>query len=145
MLLLRNTARVLVGTTPRLRLRPKRWTKEVSQTARLTPCPEKPYPADLFRPRKQADATILDIFQYADTTTIEVNYYTDTIDIGGLTISKQQFGVANVTNATALGIMGLGPNSGYGYNMTAGTYSYILDSLASRKYLVVLRTTSRTA
>lgn len=73
------------------------------------------------------------MFQYADTTTIEVNYYTDTIDIGGLTISKQQFGVANVTNATALGIMGMGPNSAYGYNMTTGTYSYILDSLATRE------------
>lgn len=61
-----------------------------------------------------------------------MNYYTDTIDIGDLTITKQQFGVANVTNATALGIMGLGPNSAYGYNMTPGTYSYILDSLATR-------------
>ncbi|KAF3766172.1 acid protease [Cryphonectria parasitica EP155] len=71
-------------------------------------------------------------FSYADTTTIELNYYTDTIDIGGLTISKQQFGVANVTNATALGIMGMGPSSAYGYNSSQQPYSFILDSLASQ-------------
>lgn len=72
------------------------------------------------------------VFQYADTTTVELNYYTDTIDIGGLTITKQQFGVANVTNATSLGIMGMGPNPGYGYNVTQETYSYILDTMASQ-------------
>lgn len=72
------------------------------------------------------------VFGYADYTTIELNYYTDTIDIGGLTISKQQFGVAKVTNATALGIMGMGPSSLAGYNTSQQPYSLILDSMASQ-------------
>lgn len=73
-----------------------------------------------------------DVFVYADHTTIELNYYTDNIDIGGLKISGQQFGVANVTNATALGIMGMGPNGAYGYNSSSQPYSLILDSMASQ-------------
>ncbi|KAK2607621.1 hypothetical protein N8I77_006284 [Diaporthe amygdali] len=73
-----------------------------------------------------------DVFVYADLTTIELNYYSDNIDIGGLEIKGQQFGVANVTNATALGIMGMGPNSAYGYNSSTQPYSLILDSMASQ-------------
>lgn len=72
------------------------------------------------------------VLRYADTTTIEINYYTDTIDIGGLTIDGQQFGVANVTNATGLGIMGLGPNTIAGYNVSSQSYNLILDSMASQ-------------
>lgn len=88
-----------------------------------------------YDPSSSSTAEALDkgsVFRYADSTTIEVNYYTDTIDIGGLTITKQQFGVANVTNATALGIMGMGPSSTAGYNQSQQSYSFILDSLASQ-------------
>lgn len=72
------------------------------------------------------------VFRYADTTTIEINYYTDTIDIGGLTLTKQQFGVANITNATGLGIMGMGPSPLAGYNLSSQPYSLILDSMVSQ-------------
>lgn len=34
------------------------------------------------------------ILEYADGSIVGLKYYADTIDIGGLTISKQQFGVA---------------------------------------------------
>lgn len=90
-----------------------------------------------YDPSLSTSAVALDegnTFIYADGTTIEVNYYTDTIGIGGLAVSHQKFGVSNSSNATALGIMGLGPNSAYGYNTTSQTYSYILDSLASREW-----------
>lgn len=83
-------------------------------------------------------------FVYADGTTIEVNYYTDTIEIGGLTVSKQEFGVANATNATSLGIMGLGPDPVHGYNMTLQTYNCVLDSLAARKFPSFLSTDDAT-
>lgn len=88
-----------------------------------------------YDPSSSSTAEALDegaVFGYADYTTIEVNYYTDSIDIGGLKISKQQFGVANVTNATALGIMGMGPSSTGGYNLSQQPYSLILDSMASQ-------------
>lgn len=90
-----------------------------------------------YDPSSSSSAEALDDgneFVYADGTTIVVDYYADTIGIGGLTIKKQQFGVSNASNATALGIMGLGPNPAYGYNKTAQTYDYVLDSLASREW-----------
>ncbi|KAK7723877.1 hypothetical protein SLS64_000208 [Diaporthe eres] len=73
-----------------------------------------------------------DVIVYADNTTAEFNYYTDNIFIGGLQISGQQFGVANDTNGTVLGIMGMGPNVVYGYNSSSQPHSLVLDSMASQ-------------
>lgn len=88
-----------------------------------------------YDPSSSSTAEALDegaVFGYADDTTVEVDYYTDTIGIGNLTLSGQQFGVANASNATALGIMGMGPSSAYGYNLTQQPYSLILDSMVSQ-------------
>ncbi|KAK7709188.1 hypothetical protein SLS63_013298 [Diaporthe eres] len=79
-----------------------------------------------------------DVIVYADNTTAEFNYYTDNIFIGGLQISGQQFGVANDTNGTVLGIMGMGPNVVYGYNSSSQPHSLVLDSMASQGLIASL-------
>lgn len=72
------------------------------------------------------------IFEYADGSTVGIEYYADTIDIDGLTISKQQFGVAMVSYTPTVGIMGMGPSFIHGYNTSRQPYSLILDSMASQ-------------
>lgn len=100
-----------------------------------------------YDPSKSSTAKALNtgnVFVYADDTTIELNYYTDTIEIGGITITNQQFGVANQTNATSQGIMGIGPNPNDGYNSSL-PYSLILETMvtqgqiASRAFSLDLR------
>lgn len=87
-----------------------------------------------YDPSKSNSAQKLDAgttFQYADYTAVTVNYYSDDISIGGLTIQDQIFGVANASNQTALGIMGIGPSSLEGFNKSK-PYSLILESLATQ-------------
>lgn len=72
---------------------------------------------------------------YADNTTVELNYYTDNVHIGGLQISGQQFGVANITSSHVLGIMGLGPDIKYGYNSSSLRHNLILDSMAAQSLI----------
>lgn len=76
---------------------------------------------------------------YADRATVDFNYYTDDIGIGGLQISGQQFAVANTSNSSAVGTMGMGPNVDYGYNSSSRSYNsssqlynLVLDSMASQ-------------
>ena len=68
--------------------------------------------------------------QYGDYTTTELTYVSDTINIGGLAIKDQVFGVADKSNGTGIGIMGFGP-SHYGFNDTL-PYPLILASMAEQ-------------
>ena len=52
----------------------------------------------------------------------------------GMTIENQIFGVANASNQTALGIMGIGPSSLDGFNKSK-PYGLILDSLATQGHI----------
>ena len=51
-----------------------------------------------------------------------------------MTIENQIFGVANASNQTALGIMGIGPSSLDGFNKSK-PYSLILESLATQGHI----------
>jgi hypothetical protein len=67
--------------------------------------------------------------QYADFTTATVNYYQDTMSIAGVTISNQIFGVANASNQSATGILGIAPNP-LGFNDTPEyPYSLMLTNM----------------
>lgn len=68
-------------------------------------------------------------------TGVDLDYYLDTIDFGnGLTLTGQQFGVAENSLGLASGIMGLSPNqySGFAVNQS---YLLVLDSLVAQNQI----------
>lgn len=68
------------------------------------------------------------VIGYGDFTSVTVNYYQDQLTLAGLTLKNQIFGVANASNQTAIGIMGMGPPP-FGFN-NSGLYPLILTTMA---------------
>lgn len=85
-----------------------------------------------YDPALSPTAKVLNSGGSIDNDPVEVilTYYNDNIAIGGLQISGQQFGVADYTSGTALGVMGMGPSAFYGYNSSSQPDRLILDSMA---------------
>jgi hypothetical protein len=66
-------------------------------------------------------------------TGVQMNYYKDNIDLGGgLTLTGQQFGVANDSLGLISGIMGLAPDMYTGFAANK-SYNLVLDSLVAQQ------------
>lgn len=59
-------------------------------------------------------------------------YRQTTLAFEGPEILGQHFGVANATRSIALGMMGMGPNVGYGHISSSQLHNLIFDSMASQ-------------
>ncbi|CAG9976775.1 unnamed protein product [Clonostachys byssicola] len=65
-------------------------------------------------------------------TGVRFNYYQDTIDIGGIEIKDQIFGVAWASANVPIGILGLGPDLDRGFALNE-SHPLVLDAMAQSK------------